>query len=296
MGNTWIAVDWGTTNFRAFLMNESGVCIEEKSAELGLLSVADKQFAHALKTQLGDWLNQTTNIYMAGMVGSKQGWIEASYVSLPATLEQFLQDSVAIDQDWASSVKIVAGATCINACGQPDVMRGEEVQLIGLSRIVNQNNFSAILPGTHSKHAVWRQGKLESFTTYMTGELFSLLKKHSILGLNLVQQSFSNPTFRLGVELGYEHSLNNILFSTRTNRLFEKVEEQYVLEYLSGLLIGNELSHLNRGENYYIIGGESLSNKYSMALDYLNYQFEIVSGKVCFLEGMHQFYLLDLGK
>ncbi|MGX9520845.1 2-dehydro-3-deoxygalactonokinase [Vibrio mediterranei] len=296
MGNTWIAVDWGTTNFRAFLMNEDGACIEEKSAELGLLSVADKRFDKALKAQLGNWLNQTTNIYMAGMVGSKQGWIEARYVSLPATPEQFLQHSVTIQQDWASSVKIVAGATCINACGQPDVMRGEEVQLIGLSRIANQNNFSAILPGTHSKHAIWRQGKLDSFSTYMTGELFSLLKKHSILGLNLDQQLLSREAFYLGLELGYGHSLNSILFSARTNRLFDKIAEQDVLEYLSGLLIGNELNNLNREEKHYIIGSELLSDKYSMALNFLNYQGEIVSGQACFLEGMYQFYRLDLDK
>ncbi|MEF1256821.1 2-dehydro-3-deoxygalactonokinase [Vibrio sp. M260112] len=296
MGNTWIAVDWGTTNFRAFLMNENCVCIEERSAELGLLSVTDKKFSQALKAQLGDWLNLTTNIYMAGMVGSKQGWVEAKYVALPATPEQFLQHSVAVQQDWASSVKIVAGATCLNACEQPDVMRGEEVQLIGLSRIANQNNFSAILPGTHSKHAVWRDGKLESFATYMTGELFSLLKTHSILGLHLGQQSLSEKAFHLGLKLGYGHSLNSVLFSARTNRLFEKIAEQDVLEYLSGLLIGNELSHLNREEKHYIIGSKSLSDKYSKALDFYNYQYEIVSGQTCFLEGMHQFYLLDLDK
>lgn len=295
MSKFWIAVDWGTTNFRAFLINGSGQCIEEKSAPLGLLAVKNKQFSQALKEQLGDWINTTSTIYMAGMVGSKQGWQEAPYVNLPANHASFLHSCVEVEQNWAESIKIIAGATCHNKHNLPEVMRGEEVQLIGLANLVDSSKVSAILHGTHSKHAQCHHGQITKFSTFMTGELFNLLIKNSILGINLPNQESSDSVFKSGVKLGFYNSINEILFSARTNRLFDLIKDSQVHDYISGMLIGNEISALNKDEIHYLIGSKSLSDKYSNALDFLGYQCEIVSGKECFLNGMYQIYLNEKG-
>ncbi|PJC85847.1 2-keto-3-deoxy-galactonokinase [Vibrio sp. HA2012] len=293
MSKFWIAVDWGTTNFRAFLMDDSGQCMAEKSAPLGLLAVENQQFSQALKDQLGDWSKTTSTIYMAGMIGSKQGWLEAPYVNLPADHANFLQSCVEVEQSWADSIKIIAGATCLNKLNLPEVMRGEEVQLIGLANLVNSPKVSAILHGTHSKHAQCHYGEITKFSTFMTGELFNILVKNSILGINLPAQEDSESVFNFAVKLGFANSINEILFSARTNRLFGGIKDSQVHDYISGMLIGNEISALNKDETHYLIGSESLSKKYASALASLGYQYEIVSGKECFLNGMYQIYLKE---
>lgn len=296
MKKNWIAVDWGSTNFRAFLMTQDGICVEEKSTGAGLLSIMNSDFSSTLRELLGKWVEKTTTIYMAGMIGSKQGWKEAPYISVPAISSDFMTSPVKVKTDWADCIKIVAGATNVNIHGLYDVMRGEEVQLIGLAKIAEEDNFSAILPGTHSKHAIWNGKTFASFSTFMTGELYSVLTKHSILGLNLPEQKPSNEVFLMGVDVGNSAPCTSMLFSARTKMLFDEIQGEHVHQYLSGLLIGAEISNLNQGMTHYIIGGENLSEEYAKALSHLNFKSKIVSGNSCFLKGMHELYLIDSGK
>nr|WP_272870346.1 2-dehydro-3-deoxygalactonokinase [Aliivibrio fischeri] len=288
--NNWIAIDWGTTNFRAFLMNEQGECLSRVEESKGLLSVKKGDFPSTLEGLIGHWLTAcpTLPILMAGMVGSKQGWKEAQYIKTPASISEFIGNTVTVFNGQAN---IIAGVSCShNSVGMSDVMRGEEVQLIGLSDIIKKSTFFSILPGTHSKHVYWKNGLLERFSTVMTGELFSLLKHHSILGKDLPIQHNSQHVFLDGVCLGRQHPLNQILFSVRTRRLFNQIDEHNIESYLSGLLIGHELSQLSITEPCFVVGNSLLTERYVQALNHLGFDAQQVSGDECFLAGMNHLY------
>mgnify|MGYP003626378698 CR=1 FL=1 len=295
MDKNWVAIDWGTTNFRAFLMSETGICVDKIEASKGLLSINDRQFSESLNQLLGAW-HQSRNIksiLMAGMVGSKQGWVEAPYIEVPATPASFIKASISVDLDWGGVAQIISGACCNNKFDLPDVMRGEEVQLIGLANLNKGNDFFAILNGTHSKHAIWKDGLLHSFNTIMTGELFSILTNYSILGKGLPKQSHDEAAFIVGVDIGNKFPINQVLFSARTLQLFNKISPQYIESYISGLLIGSELSELPQQTACFIVGSQSLSEHYFNALKHLGHLPTIADGDECFLIGMTELYQLQ---
>ena len=166
-------------------------------------------------------------------------------------------------------------------------MRGEEVQLFGLAKQSSEDSLVAVLPGTHSKHANFENDELTEFATYMTGELFSVLSKHSILGRGLPEQTSSedHQVILKGVLDGQTHQLTNALFLTRTHRLFENISETQVLEYLSGLLIGNELKALST-KHTYLVGSNSLCARYKLACEALAIRSTYMNGDDCFLAAM----------
>lgn len=291
----WVAIDWGTTNFRAFLMSETGVCLDKIEASKGLLSIKDRRFSEVLNKLLEVW-NQSRNIQsilMAGMVGSKQGWSEAPYIEVPATPASFIKASISVDLDCGGKAQIISGACCNNQFALPDVMRGEEVQLIGLANLNKGNDFFAILNGTHSKHVIWKDGLLHSFNTIMTGELFSILTNNSILGKGLPKQSHDEAAFITGVDIGNKFPINQVLFSARTSHLFNKILPEHIESYISGLLIGSELSELQPKTICFIVGSQSLSQHYFNALKHLGHSPTITDGDKCFLIGMTELYQLQ---
>lgn len=291
MTGQWIAVDWGTTNFRAFLMSESGDCLDTIQAPKGLLSVKHQQFPEEFDGLIHHWTEShgPLPVIMAGMVGSQQGWCEVPYLPAPATISDIAKGSKAVTLLPGIQAKIVAGVLCQNAFGHPDVMRGEEVQLVGLSDHLQQD-FTAILCGTHSKHAVWKNDQLMHFSTVMTGELYSVLTSHSLLGKALPEQEPDEAVFNKGLDIGISHPLNHVLFSARSFRLTKDIKETHVHSYISGLLIGHELSKIDEQEEVHLVGSKGLSNRYSNALSYLNIRHQIHDGDQCFLKGMTTIY------
>lgn len=291
MKESWIAVDWGTTNFRAFLISDAGVCIDKIQDKKGLLSVPQDKFPATFNQLIYCWNEEfgSLPVIMAGMVGSQQGWINAPYVETPASIECITNNLSEVTLLSGDKAKVVAGISCKNGFGNYEVMRGEEVQLFGLSELV-PHDFTAILYGTHSKHAYWRNGKINSYSTVMTGELFSLLVNNSILGKSLPEQKFNKSAFIKGVELGKLYPLNHILFSARTTNLFNELKEEYIHCYISGMLIGHEFSITSESEILYLIGSKSLSMNYQIALSYLNIDYEFVDGDLCFLKGMTKIF------
>lgn len=286
MKGEWIAIDWGTSNFRAWLMAGDDV-LEKRNASYGLLHVEPGQFDATLKMLLGEWIAEGTPIVaMAGMVGSQQGWYQVDYCSVPASADSLLAHSKSFTTSWGSKAWIIPGLRKSPRGGMPDVMRGEEVQLLGLSLLEGIDNFQAILPGTHSKHARMQQRQIVDFSTYMTGELFQVMISHSLLGRGLPDAAADDSAFLLGVEASRRHAaLSQLLFSTRTLRLSGELSAESVSDYLSGLLIGLEFSTDNISP-VWLVGSAALTRRYQMAANAFGIQTRCVEGDRCFIAGM----------
>lgn len=283
----WIAVDWGTTNFRAFLMENTSL-IDEISATKGILSVADHQFESVLQANIFKWLERfpTIPILMAGMIGSQQGWFNVPYQSLPANGKNLAENTYSFQAKWGSQIWIVPGVSGASAYDLPDVMRGEETQLIGLSQLAEHADNYVILPGTHSKHSFIQGETIEEFTSFMTGELFSLLMTASMIGKELPEQINNDEFFLSGVEQAQKSiPFTHLIFSARSKRLNQDIPSQYISSYLSGLLIGYELSHIHSQSQVWVISNQALGILYTKAGQHLALNLQHISGTDCFLQG-----------
>lgn len=297
-GASWLIIDWGTTNFRAFAISSDGKEISRIEHKLGLLTVKQGEFAQKLEEVLSSWLGdyQHLPVFMAGMVGSQQGWHDVPYVNTPVKKRGILEHCHTFLLPWGAQASICPGVRHQHNYGQFDVMRGEEIQLIGAQSLLGKEDFHAVLPGTHSKYVKVERGAIASFSTYMTGEMFSVLSKHTILGKDLGTTNVPHNTevFLKGVEESRVDSLTKQLFMARTHRLFNQIDKQHVLDYLSGLLIGHEVKSIiaemisSRREQLNIIGSHQLSKKYEMALNSLGLISQVLDGESCFIEGMKE--------
>lgn len=292
MKKHWIAVDWGTTNFRAFLLNDRQV-IASVSKPCGLLAIVKGEFAATLHQHLEHWLKEygALPVVMAGMVGSQQGWQEAPYVPAPANAQKLREHALPIATPWGSQAWIIPGACASSAFGLPDVMRGEEVQLLGLYALHPARQHNAILPGTHSKHAQLSDGEITHFSTLMTGELFSLLSQHSLLGRALPEQQDDSTAFVKGVLTAQANvPFSHLIFSARTRRLNNELEPSSIHSYLSGLLIGYELSSMSAEKENWLVGSPALCKRYLHAAKALQISLRTADGDTCFLHGMAALY------
>lgn len=292
MKKHWIAIDWGTTNFRAFLLNHQQV-VDSVSKACGLLAIAKGEFAATLHLHLKPWLDEhgALPIVMAGMVGSQQGWQEVSYVSAPATARTLQEKALSMVTPWGSQAWIIPGVSSTSAFGLPDVMRGEEVQLLGLNALHPAHEHHVILPGTHSKHALLNEGGMTHFSTFMTGELFSLLSQHSLLGRALPEQQDDSMAFEQGVLTAKAGApFSHLIFSARTRRLNGEIALSSVHSYLSGLLIGYELSAMPTEKTCWIVGSPALCKRYLQAAKALRIALHTADGNTCFLQGMATLY------
>jgi 2-dehydro-3-deoxygalactonokinase len=270
-----IAIDWGTTNLRAYLLNRQGSVMESRSSPGGIMSVMDGRFDEPLLNLIGDWLvKKNIPLIAAGMIGSRQGWREAPYLPCPARLEDAAKHLTAVSfndaQSQAHQLLIGPGTQCTDSSGLHDVMRGEETQLWGSDLPAGS---ICILPGTHCKWAwMGEAGQIKEFRTYMTGELFALLTKHGILG-RLMKPGQDDQAFQRGVRLGYKDCAHasHIIFSARTAGLMATLPSESLSDYLSGILIGLELGSslaINGSlpTSIYLIGDDELCLRYAKAL------------------------------
>ena len=260
-----IAVDWGTSSFRAFRMRGSTV-IDRHEAPNGILRVEPGGFEAALRQAVAPWLHAgETRILMAGMVGSRQGWREAPYVTCPAGADDLAQALVAVPFAGAA-VRIVPGVRSMDAGGVPEVMRGEEAQLAGVLAEIGPDA-TACLPGSHSKWATIRNGRIAGFATHMTGEAFAALRDHTILGRMMQDGPASTEAFRRGVvRAGQAGGLLHHLFGVRTQGLSAQLPEGEAASYLSGLLIGHEVAAEAPAGPVHLIGAPELCRLYALAI------------------------------
>ena len=245
-----IAVDWGTSNLRAWRLDAQGVIVDQRRSDQGLLHVSTaggpEAFAQVLRDVVGPWLGPHSQVLMAGMVGSRQGWVEAPYAATPAGTAELAAALVAVPFDVPCRLVPGVATRAMGApaggasTGAPDVMRGEETQLAGLPEGAEDTGLS-ILPGTHSKW-VWREhGRIVWFRTFMTGELFDLLVHHSILGRSMQGDTHDDAAFEQGLAAARQGGgLLEKFFAVRSRWLFGELSAQAQRSCLSGLLIGTE--------------------------------------------------------
>lgn len=267
-----IAVDWGTSSLRGARLDPAGRVLEEKSAPLGILNVPNGDFAGTFAAQFGDWMKPAGSVCLiSGMAGSRQGWVEAPYAACPAGPEELARHLHWIEP---GRIAIVPGLSDEQG-GVPDVMRGEEVQIFGAMRLANLTDGLFVLPGTHSKWATVRGGKVMGFRTFMTGEVYGLLARQSILARTLdVEAPLDEAIFRRGVtEAGAGEGLLHNAFGVRALGLFGRLTPAQSASYLSGLLIGEELraqdlsiQDLSSGVEVVAIGVPALTARYALAL------------------------------
>lgn len=268
-----IAVDWGTSSLRAALLDVDGRVLQETSAPRGILTVAPDEFAPLLQATCSRLPEAANPLYLlSGMVGSRQGWQEAAYCPCPCGFAE-----VAARLAWIppspglERVAIVPGLSD-EMDGVPDVMRGEETQVFGALALLGLQDARLVLPGTHSKWVRARGGRIEGFTTFMTGEFYALLRQHSILARTLPQDDgpLDEGAFLRGVE--HARRVGNLLhaaFSVRTLSLFDQMPPAALPSYLSGLVIGEELraQALDAGAApVVVIGAPALTLRYEIAL------------------------------
>jgi len=283
-----VALDWGTSSFRAFLIGEDRRVIDRKAGPYGILQIQDGDFDRAFEEQVGPWLAQHGPLLTiaSGMIGSRQGWIEAPYAGCPAGAGDLAGQLARVETRSGRTVWFVPGVSRRETGRAPDVMRGEEVQILGAATLNGESDGLHLLPGTHSKWAILRSGRITWFTTFMTGELFTLLRRHSILGRLMVDAGPDNPdtadaaSFARGVAFGRSNDdadggLLRRLFSVRTLGLFDEIPASGLADYLSGLLIGSELREARRSleaigetwpERLTVTGGAGLTAAYTSAL------------------------------
>jgi len=261
-----IAVDWGTSSLRGARLDESGRVLEEKGAPLGILNVPNGDFAGVFEAQFADWMKPGTRCLISGMAGSRQGWAEAPYVACPAGPDELARHLHWIERD---RIALVPGLSDTQG-DVPDVMRGEEVQIFGAMRLAGLADGLFVLPGTHSKWATVRGGKVMGFRTFMTGEVYGLFAQHSILARTLdANAPLDEAAFRRGVaRAGDGEGLLHNAFGVRALGLFGRLSPAESASYLSGLLIGEELGQqpLPSDGEVIVIGASALVARYALAL------------------------------
>jgi 2-dehydro-3-deoxygalactonokinase len=269
-----IAIDWGTSSLRAYRLGEHGEVRDKRSAPLGILTVQDGRFAEALEGQISDWLDAgEAPVVMSGMIGSRQGWKEAPYAQCPAGLSEIAAAMIRVH--WNERTAWIApGLTCRDESGVADVMRGEEVQILGAFDRLAQDDAWICLPGTHSKWAQVRAQRIVRFATYMTGEVFAVMKAHSILGRMMSDGELDLYAFDAGLGRARDDGgLLHHLFGARTRGLFGELDNTQSAGYLSGLLIGHELRSVPQQSGVvYVLGAEALAQLYVHALRTQGYE------------------------
>ena len=284
----FIAVDWGTTNRRGYLLAPDGSLVDETEDDRGILSVPAGGFPAAveqLRRRLGD-----KPMMMAGMVGSNRGWVEAAYAPCPAGL-----DALAAGLAWPEEGRVAIVPGVAQQAEDADVMRGEETQLLGAAAAGDVPADCLVChPGTHNKWVRMQGGRIASFRTVMTGELFSLLRERSILADLLadaaVDDAGEGEAFDRGVAEGLRSdALMSDLFSVRARVLLGRLPRAEAGAYINGLLIGHDLRVGLRlaegGDQVIVMGRPSLTALFARALRAAGRDARELDGERAFLHG-----------
>jgi len=280
----FIAVDWGTTNRRAYRLDPAGACDAEFEDGQGILSVAREEFPGAvaeIRRRLGD-----LPLLLAGMVGSNRGWVEAPYVPCPAGL-----DALAGNLAWPGEREAIVPGVSFIGQSRADVMRGEEVQLLGAVAAGHVPAEALVChPGTHNKWVVVEEGRIASFRTVMTGELFNLLRQHSILADLLEADAEPDEAFRRGVRHGLDQDdLTSDLFAVRARVLLGEAPREHAASYTSGLLIGTDVRiglSGNVASTICVMGRPELTRLYAAAIREARREVNELDGEQSFLSGI----------
>ncbi|MRS16580.1 2-oxo-3-deoxygalactonate kinase [Enterobacteriaceae bacterium RIT691] len=283
MTSRYIAIDWGSTNLRAWHY-QGDECLENRQSEAGVTRLNGRSPEAVLAEITAGWREDNTPVVMAGMVGSNVGWKIAPYLPVPVHFSAIGQQlTTAADNVW-----IIPGLS-VSRDDNHNVMRGEETQLLGARHLAPAPLY--VMPGTHCKWVLADNQQVFDFRTVMTGELHHLLLTHSLVGVGLPDQATSPDAFRSGMEKGLsEPALLPQLFEIRASHVLGNLPREHVSEFLSGLLIGAEVANMCErfpGEQEItIVAGKSLADRYQQALSAVGRRSTIVSGDTAFQAGI----------
>ncbi|MGI5126805.1 2-dehydro-3-deoxygalactonokinase [Pseudonocardia sp. CA-107938] len=290
-----VALDWGTTSQRAWLLDGSGGVLDARSADCGLLRVTSgihpadadgrmRAYAAAYDALCGSWLAAHPGLpaVACGMVGSAQGWADAGYRTVPAAPAP---DRLVPVEHPAGPVHLVPGLRVPSTADAPgDVLRGEETQVLGVLSAAPAAR-TVVLPGTHTKWVRVEDGLVTDFTTTVTGELYALELEHGILGRTAAAGAADPAAFARGLGTGAtSRGLQVELFGTRALVLDGLLAPAAVPDYLSGVLLADELRHVlpryAAGDEVVVCGGSDLAERYRTALAAHGVRARVVDGEV----------------
>lgn len=276
-----IGIDWGTTRLRAYLLGASGEVLARHQSDAGVAG-ARGEFERILTRELGGWLEAypSLSVVASGMVGSRQGWVETRYLPCPVDLSTIARE-LELRQLAGRRIAFTPGVTRVAADGVPDVMRGEEIQVLGSLAALGEG--WCVLPGTHSKWVLVESGRVVWFATFMSGELFDVLVQHSLLTLGKEQPTEEGDALGPAAFLrGVDYALGTLaesggflkrLFSTRSLVARGELSKPEAREYLSGLIIGGELREAfdclpgRAPRSVHLIGSGELVRRYAAGFE-----------------------------
>lgn len=289
------AVDWGTTRLRIWLLDATGAVLDERRSDEGLLTAQHKGFAAVLERHLGDMgAPRDLPAIVCGMAGARQGWVEAPYVDLPASLGDILGAAVPVP-GVGRDIRIVPGLAQRNPRA-PDVMRGEETQLAGVAGLIGGGSHLVCMPGTHSKWVIAEGGAISGFGTWPTGEMFSVLTQHSILRHSIGDKPApvapTSQVFRDWCQDAlFDGDVGARLFGIRAAGLLTGLSQEDAAAALSGLLIGAEIASATRrfgrrGSPVVLVVSGPLGALYAEALRLDGIAVEIADADTAVLTGL----------
>ncbi|CAJ0817931.1 2-dehydro-3-deoxygalactonokinase [Ralstonia flaminis] len=287
-----VAVDWGTSSFRAAIVRADGTILRSMSAGKGIAKIPGRDFSQAFRQLLSSWEAELASlpIYLCGMVGSRQGWVETTYQECPAGFEDIARGTTRCKID-GMELRFIPGLHRYDNVAGHDVMRGEETQVIGGMTLGRER--IVVTPGTHSKWILTEGQSVRHFRTFMTGDIFAAMRGHTILAHSMDEGStLASPgevSFEQGVRQGFRtNALMGELFSVRTRSLFSE-PGFHAASYLSGLLIGSEFASgvalypAATREGVTVIGSAALMPFYVRAAQCLGIDTEVVDGEASVL-------------
>ncbi len=285
-----IIIDWGTSNFRAKILNENFKEIDSISSNDGILHLERNEFHAYLINILKTWLEKESIILMSGMIGSMNGWVETSYIECDASINGLSKKIVKIP-NIKENIYIVPGVKSLKN-GLIDLMRGEEVQVFGALALLKQSQGIFILPGTHSKWVKVINKHIIDFKTNMTGEVFDLLSTKSILAKSISSKTMNEEAFLKGLNISFKESgfLNHIFQSRAQVKIIDK---KNIYSFLSGIVIGNEIKEMKKlfsCTQVIIVGSHTLNTLYEIALNFYSIKTKKVNASMAINASMKYLY------
>jgi len=300
----FIAGDWGTSQLRLYLCDAASNVLETRVARGA--AAARGEHEKVLDGEIAAWETSAgpLPILLCGMVGSSIGWVQAPYLPAPADPQSLAAACVSLR---GGQVRIVPGVSCRNRLAAPDVMRGEETQILGalgLDPRLRAGRHLVCLPGTHTKWVVVRDGAIAEFLTAPTGEMFELLSKHSVMVRDGAdERAMNDAAFEAGLERlraqpGVE--LLHRIFEVRSRRLLSLMPPEDAASYMSGLLIGSDVAGAARlfadeirDKPVYLIAAPGLVRTYSTALRAFGFSPAVIDGGSASLAGLGEIFRLS---
>ncbi len=280
-----VVCDWGSSQLRAYLVDSSGNTLRTYESNQGVKRIAGNKsgYAEEMHKMLKELqVAEDDEVRISGMAGSKLGWLETDYSSTPLTIDAYSSNFRPLPE--FPKTRLLGGAKHQHTDGSLDIMRGEEVQVFGTMNAYPDVRLIC-LPGTHSKWVTVEEGKIVSFKTYMTGDLFHSLCEESIFREQITTREFNRESFLHGCQLAADGNDLQDLFKLRSDFVFSKVSAEGFYSYLSGFLISNELKSAKPVSRVHLCGSDSLMPLYAMALEKMNVETLAIDSKTATIRG-----------